>query len=417
MKQIKSVSVCGLGKLGACIAATYANAGFKVVGIDLDQNKIDKINSGLAPVEEPGLSELMKTAKDNLFATDTWGDLVDTDITFFITPSPSLPDGSFSNEFLLSAMRSLASALKSKNKKGHIFACCSTTTPGSCDSVLIPAIEKESGYTCGVDFGFCYNPEFIALGNVIKGLMEPDMVLIGESDKESGDALQALYASYNKNKPTVSRMSLVSAELTKISVNSYITTKISFTNQLRMIAGKFDRADIHDILDAIGSDSRIGKKYLKSGLGYGGPCFPRDNRLLAYVARSVGLKAPIAEAADQVNEMSHSHLFDGLRNALDDESTVLVLGLSYKPDTHITEESAGIILANALKSSGYKVLVHDFAVNRTTNKEIHHLDYLHDISDLETRGDIHAAVICCPWPGYKNIKLNDKTILINHWNF
>src|SRR5947207_9977538 len=128
------------------------------------------------------------------------------------------------------------------------------------DTVLIPMLERELGGACGRDFGVCYNPEFIALGNVINGLLEPDMVLIGESDPDSGAALEQLYKKYNRNSPRIARMSIISAELTKISVNSYITMKISFTNQLRMIADQFPKADIHMRLEAIGTDSRLGEK-------------------------------------------------------------------------------------------------------------------------------------------------------------
>src|SRR2546423_11183983 len=189
-------------------------------------------------------------------------------------------------------MRPVAKAIKAAGKKGHIFVCSSTTTPGAVDSVLIPMLEKETGWKCGSEFSVCYNPEFIALGNVINGLLEPDIVLIGESDPECGAALEEFYRSYTRNKCRIVRMSIISAELTKISVNSYITMKISFTNQLRMIAERMPNADIHAVLGAIGADSRIGSKYLRAGVSYGGPCFPRDNRLLAFAARQVGLKAP-----------------------------------------------------------------------------------------------------------------------------
>ena len=151
-------------------------------------------------------------------------------------------------------MQPVAKAMREAGKKGHIFVSSSTTTPGACDQVLIPMIEKETGWKCGQDFGFCYNPEFIALGNVINGLLDPDLVLIGESDPGSGDLLEGLYKKYNRNAPRIARMSIISAELTKISVNSYITMKISFTNQLRMIADQFPKANIHAILEAIGSD-------------------------------------------------------------------------------------------------------------------------------------------------------------------
>ncbi len=267
MKSIPKVSVCGLGKLGACIASTLAMRGFEVVGLDIDPQKVSRVNAGLPPVEEPLLAETMLAGRPRLRATTDPREAVATDISFFIPPSPSLPDGSFSNEYLLKAMQPVAKAVREASKKGHIFVCSSTTTPGACNQVLIPMLEKETGWTCSRDFSFCYNPEFIALGNVINGLLDPDIVLIGESDQASGDLLEQLYERYNRNAPRIARMSIISAELTKISVNSYITMKISFTNQLRLIAEKFPMADIHTILDAIGSDTRIGKKYLRAGLG------------------------------------------------------------------------------------------------------------------------------------------------------
>src|SRR2546430_5086766 len=314
MKAIRSVSVCGLGKLGACMAATFAARGFSVVGVDIDPEKIRKVNAGLPPVDEPLLAETIKEGRERLRATDDPSATVETDASFFIPPSPSLPDGSFSTEYLLNAMRPVAQAIRKAGKTGHIFVCSSTTTPGAVDSVLIPMLEKETGWKCGSDFGVCYNPEFIALGNVINGLLEPDLVLIGQSDPASGDALEELYRKYTRSKCRIARMSIISAELTKISVNSYITMKISFTNQLRMIAEKFPKADINTILDAIGTDTRIGKKYLRAGLSFGGPCFPRDNRLLAYTARQTGGAAPLAEASDKVNELTKADLLAKVAN-------------------------------------------------------------------------------------------------------
>src|SRR5262249_37268096 len=191
--SIKTVSVCGLGKLGSCIGATLAARGFEVVGVDIDPEKVSKINDGLAPLDEPLLAETIQAGHSRLRATLDAREAVATDATFFIPPSPSLPDGSFSNEFLLKAMQPVAKAIKDAGKKGHLFVCSSTTTPGAMDAVLIPMLERELGGICGKDFGVCYNPEFIALGDVINGLLEPDLVLIGESDPESGAALEQLY--------------------------------------------------------------------------------------------------------------------------------------------------------------------------------------------------------------------------------
>ena len=415
MKTIQSASVFGLGKLGACIAATLAARGLEVVGIDIDAEKVRRVNEGLPPVEEPLLAETIQTGRARLRASTDPREAAKTDASFFIPPTGSLPDGSFTNEFLLKAMQPCAQALLAAGKKGHLFVCSSTTTPGACDSVLVPMIEKETRWTCGRDFGFCYNPEFIALGNVINGLLEPDLVLIGESDPESGAALEAFYKKYNRNQPQISRMSLVSAELTKISLNSFITMKISFTNQLRMIAEKFPKADIHAILDAIGGDSRIGKKYLRAGLSYGGPCFPRDNRLVAYTARRLGVSAPLAEASDQVNEATKLDLLEKVKAQITKNDIVAVLGLSYKPDTYITEEAAGLYLAQHLKQQGYRVLVHDFGAKPANSPSVLEFETIENPATLATRSDIKLAVICCPWPQYKDLKFATTTRVLAAW--
>jgi UDPglucose 6-dehydrogenase len=415
MKTLQKISVFGLGKLGACIAATLAQRGFDVLGVDIDSEKVRRVNEGQPPVEEPLLAQTIEEGKARLRATTNPTDAVQTDASFFIPPSPSLPDGSFSNEFLLRAMQQAARAIGAAGKKGHLFICNSTTTPGAMDSVLIPMLEKETGWKCGVDFGVCYNPEFIALGNVINGLLEPDLVLIGESDPESGAALEGLYKRYNRNKPRLARMSIASAELTKISVNSYITMKISFTNQLRMIADRMPKADIHAILEAIGSDSRIGGKYLRAGVSYGGPCFPRDNRLLAFAAKQVGLKAPLAEASDEVNERTKIDLLEKVKSLAEKDSTIAVLGLSYKPDTYITEESAGLYLAQKLHREGYQVLAHDYAANPANSPSLFEFKMLKNPDELTWREDVKVAVLCCPWPQYRSLKFNEKTTVITPW--
>jgi UDPglucose 6-dehydrogenase len=415
MKPIQNVSVFGLGKLGSCIAATFAARGFNVTGIDIDPEKVKRVNAGLPPVEEPLLAETIAEGRSRLRATLDVHEAVATDVSFFIPPSPSLPDGSFSNEFLLKAMQPLAKALRDAGKKGHLFVSSSTTTPSACDTVLIPMLEKETGWKCGPDFGFCYNPEFIALGNVVNGLLDPDMVLIGESHPEYGEALEAAYKKYNRNQPNVARMSVISAELTKISLNSYITLKISFTNQLRMIAEQFPQADIHAMLDALGSDTRIGKKYLRAGLSYGGPCFPRDNRLLAYAARQVGLQAPLADATDRVNELTKEKLLERVQSLSTKQETIVVLGLSYKPDTYITEESAGLYLAQNLKRQGFKVLVHDYGATPANSPGLHEFEVLADPATLASRKDVKVAVLCCPWPQYKTLKFAPTTTVVAPW--
>ncbi len=397
------------------MAATLAQRGFKVLGVDINPEAVRRLNAGDPPVDEPRLAETIAAAQGRLRATTCAQEAVETDATFVIVPSPSQPDGSFSNEFLMRALQPVAHAVKAARKTNHLFIVSSTTTPGACREVLIPMLEQQIGGPCGRRFGFCYNPEFIALGNVIRGLLEPDLVLIGESDRDSGDRLEALYHRYNTNQPTIARMSITSAELTKISVNSYITTKISFTNQLRMIAEQYPDTDIHAILDAIGADSRIGKKYLRAGLSYGGPCFPRDNRLIAYAAKQVGLSAPLAEATDLVNEVAKDRLAQQALACVKAGDTVAVLGMAYRPDTYIVEESAGLHIAQALKRNGCHVLVHDCAANPKNSPSLLEFEFVAQPAKLSRDKRVKAVLICCPWPAYTSIRFPKGAKVFDPW--
>ncbi len=415
MRPLKSIAVFGLGKLGACIAATLAARGFDVLGVDVDPEKVRLVNAGEPPVEEPLLAETIREGRARLRATGNAAEAVNADASFYIPPSPSLLDGSFSTEYLLKAMRPMARALREAGKTGHLFVVNSTTTPGAMRGVLLPALEHETGWKCGREFGLCYNPEFIALGNVVRGLLEPDMVLIGESDALSGDRLSHLYQSYNTNQPRIARMSLTSAELTKISVNSFVTMKISFTNQLRLIAERFPEANIHDILGAIGADSRIGSKFLKPGLSYGGPCFPRDNRLVVYTARQHGVEAPLAEATDRVNEASKHALLEHVCSLAKSGDTVAVLGMAYRPDTYIVEESAGLHLAQHLRQRGFRTLVHDCRARPENSPSLLEFEYLDSPAQLLNHPEVKVVVFACPWPDYGQIKLPAGAKVIDPW--
>ena len=415
MASLQRLSVIGLGKLGACMAATFAQRGFNVLGVDNNPEVVRKVNAGLPPVDEPLMAETVADAKGRLRATTDAKEAANTDASFVIVPSPSLPDGSFSNEFLMRALQPIAQAVKTAGKKNHLFIVSSTTTPSACRKVIIPMLEQQIGGACGKKFGFCYNPEFIALGNVIRGLLEPDLVLIGESDKRSGDLLAELYHRYNTNRPTIARMSVTSAELAKISLNSYITMKISFTNQLRMIAEQYADTDIHQILDAIGADSRIGKKYLRAGLSYGGPCFPRDNRLVSYAARQAGLGAALADATDAVNESAKQRLAEQAQKVVSSGETAVVLGMAYRPGSYIVEESAGLHVAKVLKDAGCRVLVHDCAANPQNSPSLLQFEPLGLLGKLKTEKAVKAVLICCPWPEYRKVSLPKGVKVFDPW--
>ena len=259
------------------------------------------MNEGLAPVEEPGLQELISTSADRLSATTDLAAAADGDLTVLLVPTPSDERGAFSNAFLLEAIERVGNGLSGRDAY-HVVVVASTVMPGSCERELLPALERASGRRVGDSLGLCYSPEFIALGNVIRDMLEPDMVLIGESDARAGDVLERLYAGVCENDPPFRRMTLVNAELTKIAVNTYVTMKISFANTLADMCERLAGSDADGVTDALGLDTRIGGKYLRGAIAYGGPCFPRDNKAFAVLARELGTDAPLAEATDSVNE-------------------------------------------------------------------------------------------------------------------
>lgn len=402
---INRIAVFGLGKLGACLAAAFAGRGMEVTGVDVDPSKVETLARGRAPVCEPRLQETIAQAKSCLRATtDVARAVRDSQVAFFVTPTPSLPDGRFNNEYLLQALRSVAEAVRDLDKKRYLFVVNSTVTPGSLDGIVKPLLEDILHGTCGKDFGLCYNPEFIALGDVIRGLLEPDFVLIGESDPLSGQLLEEAYRRFCTNKPPIERMSNINAELAKISVNCAVTMKISFVNQLSAVCAKIPGADPGTILRALGKDRRIGPDYLKPGLGYGGPCFPRDNRLFQYTAHSVGVEAALAEATDRINEGMNRRLLETVLANSSEGDTVAVLGLAYKPFTNVVECSPGIWLCQQLAERQYRVFAHDYAAAASAASSLasDRIQIREDPLDVLTNG-ARTVVITCPWPAYKDL--------------
>jgi UDPglucose 6-dehydrogenase len=368
------VSVIGLGKLGACSAASFSARGFEVVGVDLNKDFVDAINAGRAPVVEPLLQEKITASGRRLRATQDFKDaLVSSDFTLLIVPTPSQPNGHFSNKYMESALVELAKAMKETQKKGHLFVMTSTVSPGTCEKVFIPLIESVSGMKLNVDFGVCYNPEFIALGSVVKDFLNPDMVLIGESEKKWGEMLQEAYERACENKPYFARMSLVSAEITKISLNSYVTMKITFANTLANICERIPGSNVDHITKALGADKRISPYYLKGGISFGGPCFPRDNRAFAAFAADYGLDAKQAKTTDQVNYDQVQHLVGKVMKVVQEKkaASVSILGLAYKPDTPVIEESPSVkIIHELLKQGGVRVVVYDPLAMENVRAEI-----------------------------------------------
>ncbi len=355
----EAVSVVGLEHLGAPLAACFAASGFSVIGIDNSPTVIELMNQNLAPVQEPGLQGLLTKHADKLKAsTDISVAATETDITFIIVPTPSLNDGGFDNSYVLDVCRRLAKAIAEK-KHPHVVVIASTVMPGSCAGPIAETLERHSGLDIGEGFHLVYNPQFIALGSVIYNILNPDMCLLGESDPVGGHFVAQLHQRVHHNTPFMARMNLVNAELTKLAVNTFVTTKISFANMLARICENTPGADADVVTKALGSDSRIGPTFLKGAIGCGGPCFPRDNKALAVAARNVGVNATIAVTTDHFNKEQTTFLAELTKRHLRDDGRVAILGLAYKPDTDVTAESQGISRALALAEQGFGVHVQD----------------------------------------------------------
>lgn len=400
------VSVIGLGKLGASMAAAFASRGLDVVGVDVNQTAIDAVNQGKAPVQETNLGETIFDNKERIRATLSHEDAVlNSEISFVIVPTPSDERGSFSLQYAEWAFREIGKALAKKNAY-HNVVLTSTVLPGSTRQALIPILEKESGKTAGRDFGVCYSPEFIALGSIISDFLNPDFTLIGELDERSGIQLEEVYSQVMLNAAPAARMSLENAELTKISVNTYVTTKITFANMLAEICERIPGGDVDVVTNALGMDTRIGRKYLTGSIGYGGPCFPRDNVALSFIAGKLGINARLAETTDSMNRSIAEKVSQRLLPMLRKGSTVAVLGLSYKPYSHVTEESQGVYIARHLSQNGVRVVAYDPMSNEMALEELRRSIVILD-SIEECLSQAEAILITTPDPVFKALTEND----------
>lgn len=380
----ENLSVFGLGKLGATMVGCFASKGFNVIGVDVNQGSVKSVNAGKSPVAEPGLQELYDVHGERISATmDSKAAVHASDASFIIVPTPSLPSGEFFTTIASEAASQIGRALADKDGY-HLVVLTSTVLPGATQRDIQSALEEASGKQCGRDIGLCYSPEFIAIGDVINGLLHPDYFLVGEIDDRSGATLENIYRAAGDAETPIQRMSIPNAELTKIAVNSYVTMKISYANTICRICSRLESGDAHVVTRALGMDRRIGGRYLSPGATFGGPCFPRDNRALEWFARSIHEDAPLARATDDVNAQQVDFLIERLLAAAPKAKTVGILGLSYKPKTNLMEKALGVELSRSLIGRGLSVRAYDPWVAREGTTE--------DVEGLELASSLDACV-------------------------
>lgn len=345
----RKVAIIGVGKLGLCFALNLEKAGFDVLGVETNQDYANQLANRSFCSSEPLVNELLQSAK-NLAITDDVSRISKENIddVFVMVATPSLPDGGYDHSQIDRVVERLKSCT-SRSVVTNLYIGC-TTMPGYCNTL---SKELEP-----FDYTVSYNPEFIAQGSIIHDQQYPDQILIGEANKSAGDRLQRIYEGFVRSNPTFCRMDSLSAEIAKLATNCFLTTKISFANSIGDLA-LTTGADADKILKAVGADSRIGGKYLNYGFGFGGPCFPRDNRALGKFAQSVNCPLRISKATDLVNEEHFQFQLKKYLADSKDSGEVIFESVAYKKGTSQLTESQQLKLAVGLAEAGRQVTVID----------------------------------------------------------
>ncbi|OGW83204.1 MAG: hypothetical protein A2Z83_06300 [Omnitrophica bacterium GWA2_52_8] len=354
------ISVFGQGKVGLTLTACLADAGYDVTGVDVFDALIESVNEGNPRTDEAGVLERLRKNRAKVRATkDSMQAVKDTDLSFVIVPTPSNTLGGFSLKYVKKACQEIGEALR-KKRDYHVIAVISTMIPGSSEHILIPLIEKASGKKLGKGWGFCYNPVFIALGEVVKGFVKPDYVLIGETDTRSGDRVLQVHRDMMKDteeKTPIARMRPIEAEITKIASNTHETMRVSFANMLFSLCTEIPETNVDRITQAL--SHRMGKRFFKGAVPYGGPCWPRDNIALAAFMDAVGVPSSMPKTVHQFNLEHGKYVLRKILELTNAGDTIGIAGVAYKPNTPVLDCSFGVDLIGWLLEESRSVVAWD----------------------------------------------------------
>jgi UDPglucose 6-dehydrogenase len=408
-----SISILGTGYVGLTTAVGFASKGYKVIISGHDKQKVNSINEGISPFYEPGLTELLQKVveKGDLKCVLQCEEVIlSTDSTFIATGTPSQPDGSIDLQYIKKSSCEIGEALKTKDKY-HLVVVKSTVVPGTTNNIVKPIIEEHSGKRCGLDFGLCMNPEFLAEGSALKDTFSPDRIVIGEYDRKSGDLLESLYNDfYHGDIPPIIKTNLQNAELVKYASNAFLAMKISFINQIANLCQRIPNADVGVIAEGVGLDKRIGRLFLKAGLGWGGSCFLKDLEAILNFSKSRGAALPLTEATLSVNAVQPLKAVKLAETLLGDlkGKTVAILGLSFKPGTDDMRDAVSIKIVEELLRRKAMIAVYDPASMEKT-KEIFGDKLEYCKSALEAIRDVDCAIVVTEWAEFSKLKPEDFT--------
>ena len=344
---MENISILGVGRLGLCFALTLEKAGYDVVGLDIREDYVKSLGNRTFRTIEPQVETLLVKSK-NFKATSNFQEAINHSNVLFVTVrTTSMPDGEYDCSKVDILVDRILRLDPFEETKYLVISC--NVNPGYSDTVQ----QKLECHNCIV----CYNPEWIAQGSIIHDQMFPDVVVIGSNDETASNIIEKIYKASCQSDPFFSHMDRLSAELTKVCLNCYLTAKISLANMIGDLAVKVG-GDPEKILETIGHDKRIGPKYIKYGYGYGGPCFPRDTRAFIYYAHRNGSEAAMVEAAEKINR---SHLYFQLRQFFEthsDKNKMIEFDtVTYKPGVIIIEESQQLLYAAEIAKAGYSVVI------------------------------------------------------------
>ena len=344
-----NITICGIGKLGLGLALLIEKAGYNVLGIDINEEYVKLLNTKTFKTKEPEYEDLLSSSKNFEASTELTRGLTHSNIIFIIVQTPNSGGDKFYDHSIVSNLLQKINEKKVENK--HIIIGC-TVMPKYTDDIGTFLISNCKNTTLS------YNPEFIAQGDIINGFLNPDMILIGSHSTELGDKLKVIYNKIVKTQPIYCIITPLEAEITKIAINGFITTKLSFANMISDVCDSVG-ANKTKVLHSIGSDSRIGNKYFKPGYSFGGPCFPRDTRAVAIFVEQQNINNELLLATSKYNDFHSKFLTQKL---LDENKEIYIIeNICYKENSKISiiEESAKLKIAKQLVEAGKKVIIKD----------------------------------------------------------
>ena len=395
------IAVIGTGYVGLVTGACFAEFGVDVTCVDVDTEKIERLESGIMPIYEPGLEQLVTKnvqAGRLRFTTDVKAAVEQALVIFLAVGTPPLPDGSPDLSFVEAAAISVA-----EHMNGYKVVVTKSTVPIGTGEHIRSLIRKNQ--KSGLAFGIVSNPEFLREGAAINDFMRPDRVVIGSADEEAIAIMRDLYRPLYLIEAPVVITSLEAAELTKYAANAFLATKISFINEVANLCEKIG-CDVHDVARAMGMDKRIGSKFLHPGPGFGGSCFPKDTQALASVARQFGSASLMVDAVIEVNRRQRQAMLPKIEKLVGtlNGKTIAILGLAFKPETNDIREAPAQEIIRGLLAAGAKVRAYDPVAMDETAKVISEIDYADD--EYEAVRDADALVIVTEWNQFRALDMS-----------